>query len=617
MKRILILLILLPLCAWAQGDLTKVMDKMAQKLVLTQGPDGRFEGTFEADPGLELLTLVLLKKYGHSDPRSEKEFITKALRWRSAEGFGYFPQGPYSHDVTGLVLLSLKALDADLHSLGLATIEETFLRRGGIGKLNMGSKILLAPLGLISSRFVDEVLSVSLLGIPNSLPFSQKKLGIFRSLIVPVTTWNYFKAMNSKRASKSPTQFGQALDGINWILHHQMKNGSWYTVFHTLVNTAALNEATMAGIGNFRPQINRGLEAIKRWRGKNSSGEITQQLTLTTGWDTPQTLIALSELPSKIKQKHLKAALKAVKFLDDHQIREKGDWAINSPDLEPGGWSFIVENRDYPDTDVVAAVLEAKLHFPENSSAEKFDRGLHWLLGLQNSDGGFPAWERGVSRFTDKIIKTLLPELPDYSDLSQTDVTARITRLLDKLKAHYPEENLGRVIQKSCRFIKKEQEPKGPFWKGRWLVAYLYGTAEAIDTLASVNCAKAQELIPSVEWLLKYQNTDGGFGEAHGSFETESVVSMKSTVMQTSYIVQGLIAFEELHKKEFGHFSRFKSSLDRAVGWLVKKAQVDDYLIKERSFTGVIGAKLWYSDYALSPQFMTLRALGRYARLTN
>ena len=91
---------------------------------------------------------------------------------------------------------------------------------------------------------------------------------------------------------------------------------------------------------------------------------------------------------------------------------------------------------------------------------------------------------------------------------------------------------------------------------------------------------------------------------------------MKSTVMQTSYVVHGLIAFEELHKKEFGHYSRFKSSLDRAVAWLVKKAQKDEYFFKERSFTGVIGARLWYSDYALSPQFITLRALGRFERLT-
>jgi squalene cyclase len=615
MKIILAFLLLLPVVASAQSGLNQAMENMATALVSLQKADGRFEGTFEADPGFELLSLVLLKKYNQRDLKIEKAFIQKAMKWKTNEGFGYYPKAPYAHDVTGLVLISLKALGYDLNSLGLSDIEKKFNDHGGAKDLNFGTKILLAPLGLASSKFLDRIVTVSLLGIPEKFPMSQKSLGIFRSLIVPLSTWNYFKEKNTEgRLLRlvAPGDKKRALEGIKWILHHQMPNGTWYTLFHTIVNVSALAEAEKAGVGNYQKEIKRGLEAVKNWRTINSRGEITQQLTLTTGWDTPQTLIALSELPSQIKDKYKNETRKAIRFLDKNQITEKGDWAVHSPDLKPGGWSFIVENRDYPDTDVVAAVLEAKLAFPEGSSQKTFNLGLNWVTGLQNKDGGFPAWEKGVSPFTDKLIKTILPDIPDYSDLSQSDVTSRITRLLYKLKDKF---RVDPFINEACHFIRNSKEDRGPFWKGRWLVAYLYGTAEAIDTLATTDCSSLRELEPSISWLVKNQNIDGGFGEAHSSFDKEKFIPMSSTVMQTSYVVHGLLAFEEKYKRENGRYSPYKKSLDRAISYLIDKAKADNWLMKERSFTGVIGAKLWYSDYALSPQFMTLRALGRYSRL--
>lgn len=587
------------------------MEKMSEALVRTQGYDGRFEGTFEADPGFEMLSLVLLRKYGHGDKKVEEAFINKALGWKTNDGFGYYPKGPYSHDVTGLVLVSLQALGYNFNQLGLTSIHQKFIRNGGVDKLNLGTKILLAPLGLASSVVIDKLLSVHLMSIPDGLPLSQKGLGIFRSLIIPITTWNYYR-------NHKPFSFDDdyhAKNGLNWILHHQMPNGTWYTLFHSIVNIAALDAAQKAGIGNYNKQIEAGLLAIKKWRTYNSRGEITQQLTLTTGWDTPQSLIALSELPEDLKGKYFAETRSAIKFLDRNQITDPGDWSVNSPGLVPGGWSFIVENRDYPDTDVVAAVLEAKNAFPLGSSVQTFDRGLNWLLGLQNDNGGFPAWERGVSPLTDRLLKTIFPELPDYGDLSQADVTSRITRLLVKIKKNYPHLDLDRVIEKSCRFIKKSKA-EGPYWKGRWLVAYLYGTSESVDTLLSANCSSLREMEPSVHWLVSQQNRDGGFGESHDSFVQNQFVKMNSTVMQTSYVVHGLLSYEEKFQATYRTHSPYRNALDKAMAYLIAQAKKDNWLIKERSFTGVIGAKLWYSDYALSPQFMTLRALGRYYQLS-
>lgn len=610
-----------------QEQVLKTIQIMTQKLVEQQLPDGRFEGAFEADPGFELLSLVLIKKYGTRDFEIEKQFINKALKWNTASGFGSYPKGPYNHDITGLVLISLRDLGYSLTDLKLDSVQKSFNAHGGIDKLNLGTKILLAPLNLASLGALELIVRPAIINIPSMLPFSQKNLGIFRSMLVPLATWNYYRSKNTKRfygsISLSEKNERTAENGIQWILHHQMSNGTWYTMFHTIINISALIEAQKAGVGNYNSQIQKALAALINWRTKNLDGDITQQLTLTTGWDTPQTLMALSELPQEIQNQYMPQIKKAVNFLDQNQITELGDWAINSPKLLAGGWSFIAENRDYPDTDVANSVLEAKYAFPQFSSREKFFRGLNWILGLQNTDGGFPAWEKGVSKFTDKIIKTILPTLPDYSDLSQTDVSARIGRFLNKLindpkTAFMEREVLQTSLDQSCKYILKNSDDKKQIvWKGRWLVAYLYGTSEVVDALVSTGCRDITEVQASMRWLVSKQNADGGFGEDHTSFIAQKFVASSSTVIQTAYVVQSLISYELKYKEVNGSFSPFKKNLDRAMNFLILKAQADNGLIKERKFLGVIGARLWYANYALGPQFMTLRALGRYYQLSH
>lgn len=596
----------------------EAMDSMASKLMDQQKADGRFEAPFEADPGFELLSLVLLKKYDKQDRDIEKAFIKKAMnKWYGPEGFGSYPYGPYNHDVSGLVLISIEELGYSLEDLGLVKLKEKFEENGGKEKLNLGTKILLAPLGLSPIGSLKPLLKPGVLKTPGFLPVSVKKLGIIRSLLLPLVSWNYYKNTEDKSKATSKT----AREGIQWILDHQMANGSWYTLFHAIVNIGALDEAQKAGIGNYKTQIAKGLKALKSWRTKNFNGDITQQLTLTAGWDTPQTLIAMSELPETIKDQHRSDIDRAIRFLDKNQVDVKGDWSVNSKNLRPGGWSFIVENTDYPDTDVVAAVLEGKHAFPEKSSKETFAKGLEWLVSLQNKDGGFPAWERGVSKIGDKIIKLFFPELPDYSDLSQTDVTARISRLTYRLiqdpeTSPEDKEMLEKSFKRSCRFLRSKSVGNDDvYWKGRWLVAFLYGTSEVLDTLASTSCGDIKKLDKTVAWLVEKQNKDGGFGEDHTAFEADQYVGRSSTVMQTSYVVHGLLSYEEAYREAYGKFSPYKKNLDLAMKYLVKKAEAGNGFIKERSFTGVMGAKLWYADYSLSPHFMSLRALGRYYRM--
>ena len=80
-----------------------------------------------------------------------------------------------------------------------------------------------------------------------------------------------------------------------------------------------------------------------------------------------------------------------------------------NPGLEPGGWFFEYQNALYPDTDDTAMVLMALAKTGQAWEQETpaagvvrtalrapAQRGLRWLLGMQNRNGGWAAFDRNV-----------------------------------------------------------------------------------------------------------------------------------------------------------------------------------------------------------------------------
>lgn len=81
----------------------------------------------------------------------------------------------------------------------------------------------------------------------------------------------------------------------------------------------------------------------------------------------------------------------AARFLRERQQTKVADWAVHNPHAEPGGWGFSNINTNNPDCDDTAAVLKA---IPRKLYPASWERGLSWLLSMQNSDGGFSAFEK-------------------------------------------------------------------------------------------------------------------------------------------------------------------------------------------------------------------------------
>ena len=71
-------------------------------------------------------------------------------------------------------------------------------------------------------------------------------------------------------------------------------------------------------------------------------------------WDTGLAVQALMETNESIHDTNI---MNSCDWLIDRQILDvKGDWAMQRPNLRPGGWAFQYNNDYYPDVDDTAVV---------------------------------------------------------------------------------------------------------------------------------------------------------------------------------------------------------------------------------------------------------------------
>ncbi|MEI5908724.1 prenyltransferase/squalene oxidase repeat-containing protein [Bacillus spongiae] len=234
----------------------------------------------------------------------------------------------------------------------------------------------------------------------------------------------------------------------------------------------------------------------------------------------------------------------SVNYLIRYQQTEKSDWAIHNPNIAPGGWGFSENNTKNPDIDDTTAVLRAiYLQSKQNPNImNQWQRGLHWVLSMQNDDGGWPAFEKNVDNF-------LIGKLPiqyvkeGALDASSADLTGRTLEFLGNY-VHYTKDDL--FIQKAIEWLKKEQEMDGS-WYGKWGVCYIYGTWAAITGLCAVGVDKDDPTIQKAKnWLLSIQQQDGGWGESCSSTIRRRYTHLPySTITQTAWALDSLIAIHD------------------------------------------------------------------------
>ncbi len=318
-------------------------------------------------------------------------------------------------------------------------------------------------------------------------------------------------------------------------------------------------------------------------------------------WDTCMSLTALME--SGFAQKSFSED-KTMRWLFDRQITAPGDWATYSPRLEGGGWAFQYENTRYPDLDDTSKVLMSLFRanaLKHEQYQDKINRAVMWVIGMQNSDGGWGAFDKDNNRL-------YLNDIPfaDHGallDPSTSDVTGRCIEMLGMLgygKAFSP-------IARGINFLRNNQEKFGG-WFGRWGVNYIYGTWSVLSGLKQAGEDMRQSYVKkAVTWLMHHQNQDGGWGESCASYDNPSLAGMgASTASQTAWALLALMAAGEVDS----------SSVQRGVEYLVKHF-TPHVGWEEPYFTGTGFPRVFYLRYHGYSLYFPIWALGVYHRKKN
>jgi len=347
-------------------------------------------------------------------------------------------------------------------------------------------------------------------------------------------------------------------------------------------------------------------------------------------WDTA---LALNSLAMADDGEATAAMERASNWLYEKEVQHKGDWSVLNPDLEAGGWYFEYRNEFYPDVDDTAMVLmslarsgfawqqsgppdeaiagrtrEIRTHGPHarqqphrlvrtpDLMQPAVQRGLNWLLAMQNSDGGWAAFDRDINR-------ELLTQVPfaDHNamlDPSCPDITARALEALAEYGygIHHPQ------VQRALQFIEQRQDPRG-CWFGRWGVNYIYGTWQVLIGLKAIGYDMQAPLVrKAVDWLIKVQQDGGGWGESCASYDDPHLAGQGTpTASQTAWALLGLIAAGEADS----------DAVHAGIDYLTRTQQADGNW-KEEEFTGTGFPKVFYLKYHLYKLYFPLMAFARY-----
>lgn len=495
--------------------------------------------------------------------------------------------------------------------------------------INMETKLLLALYGLISWDCIPEI-SPLLMLIPDEAEFSIYSIAYWvRTSLVPMAVlqykkysfpnfplspdeileftktplspyprkknhiWeNFFKKIRQNYSLEEKALHELAIKRCEqWILRHQDPCGDWGGIYPAM--QYSIISLYCLGYPITSPEIKKGMEGLRRFQ--HTENNMTAELACVSPvWDTAWSIMALSYSGFDMADSRLTPIYQ---WLIDNQINQEGDWAIHNKTGFGGGWAFQFSNNWYPDTDDSAVVIMALLQNPNPTDElnESLQRGLRWLMTMQNLNGGWSAFEQGV----DDDYVDLIPfnDMENWKDQSTSDVTGRCLQMLGMLGV--PEDVTN--VKKAIHFIKREQEKNGS-WYGRWGVNYIYGTCSTVLGLAQY--ARDEEAIQKAcDWLVSIQNEDGGWGESCDSYDEVNYVPLpKSIPSQTAWALLTLLQKHE----------QYKDSIERAVQWLISH-QKEDGTWDEIYFTGTGFGKYFYLRYDYYRHYFPLLALGMYS----
>jgi squalene-hopene/tetraprenyl-beta-curcumene cyclase len=619
------------------GSATDALGRARDHLISRQTPEGWWKGDLRTNVTMDAEDLLMRQFLGIL--RTDE--LEPAARWirsqQQADGtWSTFAGGPGDLSTTIEAYAALRLAGDQPDAPHLRSAREFVVANGGIGASRVFTRIWLAlfgewswddlpsmppevvllpswvPLnvydwGCWARQTIVPITVVATLRPVRPLPFSLAELHVGRpsapraqGLVAKGFTW-LDKAL--KVYDKSPVHPARTFamrQAAEWIIARQEGDGGWGGIQPPWVySILALH---LMGYPLEHPVVAAAIKGLDGFLVHESSpdGELRWlEACQSPVWDTCLAMTALLDAGATADEP---ALAKSVDWMLSQEIRQRGDWSVKRPDLEPSGWAFEFANNVYPDIDdtaeVVLALDRLKDDLPIVKSA--VDRGIAWVIGMQSKDGGWGAFDADNTR-------RLIEKLPfcDFGaviDPPSADVTAHAVEML----ANCTDEPDARALRRGVQWLLDAQEADGS-WFGRWGTNYVYGTGAVVPALVAAGIAPdAAPIRDAITWLVEHQNADGGWGEDLRSYVDDAWRGRgESTASQTAWALLALLAAGETSAP----------STIRGIEWLVASQRADGGW-DEEPYTGTGFPGDFYISYEMYRLVFPISALGRYVTAT-
>ncbi len=342
---------------------------------------------------------------------------------------------------------------------------------------------------------------------------------------------------------------------------------------------------SLAGMGlSDHPVTKRGVEFIRNSVLEDGSWPIDTNLA------TWVSTLSVNALRQDVPQK------------DASEIRE---WLLNQQykdihpytNTDPGGWAWTDLPGGVPDADDTSGAILAILNLRANVTSsmipsdeqQALASAVQWLLDLQNRNHGWPTFCRGWGT--------------QPFDRSASDISAHVLRAFTVWLQHPASEYVTlaarrrteNAIRRGFQYLAQSQRADGswlPIWFGNQFSPGdenpTYGTARVLSAYRDAARLETTTARRGLQWLLRCQNEDGGWGGNLG---------IPSSVEETSLAVEILLS---QHNQD--------TAICRGLAWLMDR--VEQGTFREATPIGFYFAKLWYFE-SLYPLSFTVSALNR------
>ncbi len=313
-------------------------------------------------------------------------------------------------------------------------------------------------------------------------------------------------------------------------------NSIWNAVVHHVHNPGSAEEARCVGtLHEYLCQTEKGVH----FNGYNS----------TAFWDTAFAMQALGA--ADLLNDHPQTVRWAHEFVDTNQVRE------DVPDKEKhyrhaskGGWPFSDARHGWPITDCTAEGYKtSRLLAPyvdDPISDERLIDSIELILSFQNEDGGWASYERQrAGRWLEWLnpSQVFFDIMADYSYIECSSACLQALLHAENEMPMRLRPTIRRAVKRGIDFILAKQGADGSF-QGSWAVCFTYGAWFGVTALRDAGFLPGHPAMRrAVEFLLRHQRSDGGFGEdARSCLEDRWVEAEESHIVQTAWALLTLCA---------------------------------------------------------------------------